>query len=135
MAEALLKAEPKAAGWQVGSAGTCATDGAPASLGSQDAVRKFGLGLESHRSQQFTRTHAEESDLIIALTRDHYQHIIALFPFAREKTLLLGSFLPAKRDKGKDIDDPIGGPAATYAATCATIALAIPHLADYLSTL
>jgi len=139
MAEALLKAEPKAEGWLVQSAGTCATDGEPASSGSQNAVRKLGLDLSRHRSRQFTRNHAEESDLIIALTHGHYQQIISQFPFAREKTLLLGSFLNPDPDDGQshdyDIGDPIGEPDDIYLQTRDTIARAVTRLADYLTTL
>ena len=135
MAEALLKAEPKAAGWLVQSAGTCAADGMPASSGSLNAVRKLGLDLSRHRSQQFTRALAEESDLIIALTRDHYHQIISQFPFAREKTLLLGSFLTPDHDGGEDIADPIGEPDDIYLQTRDAIARAVSRLADYLATL
>ena len=134
MAEVLLKAEPKAAEWQVGSAGTCAADGMCASAGSQKAVRKLGLNLSCHRSRHFTRDCAEESDLIIALTRDHYHQIIAQFPFAREKTLLLGSFLTPE-DSDEDIDDPAGEPDDFYGQTRDTIHRAVKRLAAYLATL
>ena len=134
MAEALLKAAPQAAGWVVQSAGTWAADGMPACDSSRVAVRRFGLDISRHRSRRLTHAIAAESELLVALARDHYDHIVRCFPFAREKTLLLGSFLSLGRngDADHDIDDPIGAPPATYATTCATIARAISRLATYL---
>lgn len=134
MAEALLKARlgPDCP-WRVLSAGVAAVDGAGASPESVAALRERGLDISGHRSRPLTRSLVEASDLLVPLSLLHYAAIVDRFPEAREKTLLLGSFLDDGRGPARDIPDPIGGDASVYRATRDRIAEAVARLADFLA--
>lgn len=134
MAEVLLRSRlGMGAPWRILSAGIAASDGAPASPEGVVALREIGLDLSAHRSRPLTRTLAEAADLLVPLSLTHYAAIIERFPEAREKTLLLGSFLGDGHGPPRDIPDPIGGDAAVYRATRDQIAAAVANLAAFLA--
>ncbi len=135
MAEALLRDRlGPGSGWTVASAGIGACEGALASPESHAVLSEWDLGLAEHRSRPLGAPLADAADLIIALARTHYEAIIARFPGARARTLLLGSFLvPDGVDQ--DIPDPIGGDLAEYRSVRNQIARAVDRLADSLHQL
>ena len=51
----------------VGSAGTAASDGAPASPPSRDVARRAGLDLEGHRSRRLNRDLLAAADLVLLM--------------------------------------------------------------------
>src|SRR5512143_3422283 len=74
LAEALLRrklAERGIDGVQVGSAGTGAWDGAPASEGAYLVALEHGLDLSAHRARLLTREIVEETELILTMARHH----------------------------------------------------------------
>ncbi len=132
MAETLLRDRlGPDSGWTVASAGIAACEGATASPESHAVLTEWELDLAEHCSRPLTAQQADAADLLIALARSHYDAIIARFPSARAKTLLLGSFLvPDGVDQ--DIPDPIGGDLAEYRSVRDQIAKAVDRLAESL---
>ncbi len=108
-------------------------EGAPASTGSLAVLREIGLDLSSHRSRPLTRKVVDEADLLVPLSLTHYAAILASFPDARERTLLLGSFLDPDSPAPNDFADPIGGSDADYRATRDAISRAVDALATFLA--
>ncbi len=94
-------------GFVVLSAGVAAGDDIPASTHAQTVMRKRGLDLRDHRSQQINETHVQFADHIFALTRRHREAILSYWPNADTRLNVL-------RLDGGDISDPIGGSEAVY---------------------
>src|SRR2546430_8637038 len=60
---------------EIGSAGTSAWDGAPASDGALLVGLERRVDLSEHRSRQITRAIVEDSDVILAMGPPHLEHI------------------------------------------------------------
>ena len=134
MAEALMRARlPPACRWKIGSAGTLAGDGLPASLLAQQTMAEQGLSLAAHRSRSVTPELIREAGLVVVMGRHHFERIIACSPAARDKVFLLGRFSP--REEGLDIDDPAGGPLADYRKCRDEINACLSGLAAFLDVL
>jgi len=119
MAEGALRALLEGKGIQhieVMSAGTTAMPGVPATHYAQEAVKTWHADISGHRSRPITREMLEESDLIIALSPNHYHEIMTVWPDAEEKTYLLKNFPEPGRD-GEGVADPIGGSLDMYNQT------------------
>jgi protein-tyrosine-phosphatase len=87
------------------SAGIFATPGRPADPRTIEAGDEYGLDLRGHKSQQISRRHVDDADLICVM--DHFNEVVCVsrFPDAKHKTVLLGSL---SRGVGEleEIDDP-----------------------------
>jgi tRNA threonylcarbamoyl adenosine modification protein (Sua5/YciO/YrdC/YwlC family) len=91
----------------VTSAGIAAMLGGRAAREAVQAMSGFGLDLSSHETQPLTEPLVRHADLILTMTRRHREAIVAQWPSAAERTLLLSV--------GEvDIDDPIGAPLEQY---------------------
>lgn len=122
LAEALLVRALEEAGRTdvvVGSAGTGAWDGAPASEGSYLVGLEHGLDLSSHRARLLTGTMVEESRLILAMSRTHLARVRELGGAGRAH--LLGEYAGLIGARA-EIDDPFGGELEDYRATLRTLA-------------
>jgi len=117
----------------VASAGIAAAGGAPASPEGVAALREWGIDLSQHRSRPLTPELARNADLLIPLSLTHYAAILLRFPEAREKTLLLGSFLDPDGGAPVEFADPIGGSLAEYRSMRDEIAKAVEALAEFLA--
>ena len=141
----------------VGSAGTDAVDGAPATDGAQLAVRKLGLDLGAHRSRAVSAELVATADVIVGMER---HHVIALVtehgaPLSSTFTLLELAALaesaaprmpgepiaewcarissgrdPRNALTGADIDDPIGRSLRRYRATARLIVDGVERVLD-----
>ena len=89
-------------GYKVSSAGVMDMAGLPASAGAITACSAKGIEITAHGSKGLTKELIEQSDLIFAMERIHWERIISLVPGAADKCFLLAG------DKG--ISDPIGHP-------------------------
>jgi len=135
MAEALLRHNlPPDSRWRVQSAGLSAFPGDAASEGAVQALAEVGIDLRPHRSRPLTPELVAAAQVIVALTRDHRDEILSLFPAANQHAFLLRAFDPRIGDN-KDISDPIGGTLAVYRRCRDMIAAAIPGLIDFLTEL
>jgi protein-tyrosine-phosphatase len=101
----------------VGSAGTGAADGAPATAFAVSTAKANGLALDAHRSRALTPRLLREADLVLAMEARQAEWARSLAPDAAERIHRL-SEQGAERGAGApDIRDPIGGTADEYADT------------------
>jgi protein-tyrosine phosphatase len=134
MAEALLNAalEPHGS-WRAHSAGTQALAGQPASPDAIRALAEIGLDLTPHRSRILTLPVIEAATLIVPMTRQHREMLLAWRPAAIDKIFLLRRFDGRAGDA--DLDDPIGGTLDTYRACRDAIKACLPELIAFLRVL
>src|SRR5690606_15088095 len=76
MLRAALAERPAPGEVRVGSAGTGAWDGAPASEGSYLVALERGLDLSTHRARMLTTQLVREADLILTMTTAHSHRVI-----------------------------------------------------------
>jgi len=117
MAEGLLREALSARGIEqvtVGSAGTGAWDGAPASEGAYLVGLEHGLDLSEHRARLLTRDLVREADLVLAMSGHHLARVAELG--GEPKVHLLGTY--AGRDAARaEVSDPFGSDLASYRST------------------
>lgn len=114
----------------VGSAGTGAAQGMPASEGAVAAMAELGIDLSDHRSQPLTAAAVADADLVLTMTVRHKQQVLEMAPAAAGRVFTLREYVGAAADDAAaaDIADPFGGDVAVYGATAAEIAAAIELL-------
>jgi protein-tyrosine-phosphatase len=95
----------------VGSAGTAAWDGAPASDGALLVAMERSVDLSTHRARLLTRELVSGSDLILAMGPHHLERIEALG--GTGKAHLLSSYA-SKGRSDRSITDPFGGDLDVY---------------------
>lgn len=94
-------------GFEVLSMGVHAASGAPASVGTQEALAARGLDSSAHRARQATPEALARLDRIYGLTQGHVEALRAALP--------PGRYAPVERlDPRRDIADPIGGGPEVY---------------------
>lgn len=98
----------------VGSAGTSAWDGAPASDGALLVGMERGLDLSGHRAQTLTRDLVTSSDLVLAMGPHHLERIEALGGSGR--AYLLTDFA-SRGASARPVNDPVGGELDVYRVT------------------
>jgi protein-tyrosine phosphatase len=91
----------------VTSAGVSAMGGDPASSGARQAIRNYGLNLESHQSTPIQEYMVEQADLVLVMGFRHRSILCSQWPEYADKVFMLAG------DQG-DISDPFGGPIEVY---------------------
>ncbi len=120
------EAELPARGFLVQSAGVMAAPGEPATALGIEAARAFGADLSNHTSRPVDGALVSGADVVLAMTRGHAMALALRYPEVAARVRLFC------RDGG-DLDDPIGGDAAVYAACAQVIASELVwHLAEWL---
>lgn len=116
MAEALLGTmlAPDNSEVTVGSAGTGAWDGTPASEGAYLVSLEHGLDLSSHVARLLTRDLVEEASLILTMARHHRSRVEELGGGARMH--LLGE-LAGLTGAAAEVSDPFGADIEAYRDT------------------
>ncbi len=99
--------------FEIVSSGIAAGVGFPATKFAQEAVKIWEIDISQHMSQPLTEDLIENSDLIIAMSTEHYHEVSRINPGADEKTYLLKSF-PDMTGFGESVEDPIGMPLDQY---------------------
>jgi protein-tyrosine-phosphatase len=92
------------------SAGLFAYDGEPASAHAAAAMAKRKLSLEGHSAKQVSRDEADGAYIVLAMTKQHKDALLELFPDHSEKIFALGEYVGASFD----IADPYGKDLAAY---------------------
>ena len=114
MAEAVARGvitEKRIPNVTVGSAGTAARPGAPASEGARRVAAEAGLDLESHRSAALTEEVVASSALVLCMDGVHLWR-------ARELGGADNCHLLTEMAGGSgEVEDPYGGPDEVYRAT------------------
>lgn len=117
LAEALLRQkleERGLTGLMVGSAGTGAWDGAPASEGAYLVALEHGLDLSAHRARLLTKETVGLADVILTMARHHRARVEQLGGGARAH--LLGEFA-GRQGEDAEVRDPFGGDLDGYRQT------------------
>jgi len=112
------------------SAGLIPPGGRPADPRGRRLAPAFGVSLEDHSSQVVTEDLVARADLIVAMDRDNEARLVARFPNAGRKLVLLGLFAPERGDPV--IPDPFSGTEEVVAACYARIERAVQGLAEAL---
>ncbi|MEN6450990.1 MAG: L-threonylcarbamoyladenylate synthase [Thermoguttaceae bacterium] len=102
----------------VSSAGTAAMLGGRAAPEAVDCMDEMGIELGDHETQPLTEPLVRHADVIYAMTRSHRATIVAQWPSAAERTVVLSP-------EGADIADPIGGSLECYRESAGEIEAAL----------
>lgn len=117
MGEALLRHKLSARGLDgitVGSAGTGAWDGAPASEGAYLVALEHGLDLSAHRARLLTRDLASSASVILTMARHHRARVEQLD--GTSEVHLLGEYA-GRSGTDAEVRDPFGGDIEGYRET------------------
>jgi protein-tyrosine-phosphatase len=128
MAEALIRREVERQGLtgiEVGSAGTGAWNGAPATEGAYLVSLEEGLDLSGHRAQALDRELVEGADLILTMSRSHLARVRELGGAGRAH--LLGEYA-GRRGGDAEVQDPYGADLEQYRETFRELAALIPDV-------
>jgi protein-tyrosine-phosphatase len=109
---------------EVGSAGTGAWEGAPASEGAYLVGLEHGLDLSAHRARLVTRDLVKESDIILTMARHHRVRVQELG--GDRRTFVLGEYA-GRTGSDAEVPDPFGSDLEVYRAT-------FDQLSDLVST-
>ena len=117
MGEALLRrklSERGLDGITVGSAGTGAWDGAPASEGAYLVALENGLDLSAHRARLLSRDLATNTTVILTMARHHRARVEQLG--GTGEVHLLGEYA-GRSGSDAEVRDPFGGDIEGYRET------------------
>ncbi len=114
----------------VGSAGTAAWDGAPASDGALLVAMERSVDLSAHRARLLTRELVSGSDLILAMGPHHLERIEALG--GTGKAHLLSSYA-SKGRSDRSITDPFGGDLDVYRSAFDELDREVQHAIERIS--
>ncbi len=110
MAEGLLKSlllKSPIHGMEIGSAGFIALPGNSASFHAVRVAQENSISLEEHRARPITAELIDNADLVLVMESHQGHELIADYPQASEKILLLRHFARyGSRERG--ISDPYG---------------------------
>lgn len=133
MAEAIARASITArqmSGVAVGSAGTSAWEGSPASDGALLVALEHDLALEAHRARPLSREIIDAADLVLTMGPHHAERAIALG--GANKTHLLMHYASGGKD-ATSVADPFGGDLDAYRSTFTELETAIEKVLDRLA--
>ncbi len=114
----------------VGSAGTSAWDGAPASDGALLVSLEKGLDLNGHRARSLTSELVAASDLILVMSPHHRDRATVLGGDGRAHLL---TDYAARATEGRPVLDPFGGDLDSYRQTFAEMEGEIGRVLDRLA--
>ncbi len=130
MAEAMFR---KAAGQanlsslRVCSAGVHAVDGNPAHPMAMEASQELGLPLSQHRAQLLTPDLVSQADVIFVMDFQNKAEVLALYPEARLKVLMLSCYAEGA-SRYREIPDPYFGDLETTRRCYAVLQTCIQNL-------
>jgi protein-tyrosine-phosphatase len=114
MASALLAAKVARMGqsneWAIGSAGTWAEGGYPATSFAQKILAEKNISLKTHRSRVVSAELLEAANVVLVMTQNHLEALRAEFPQFGDKLHVLSELI----DQSYDINDPAGGTENDY---------------------
>ena len=112
----LLRGGERQEDFVVGSAGTSAMEGSPATASSVEVCAERGIDISGHISRAITREMIDSADLILTMEAGHRQRVLALVPDAAEKCFVITKYAGGSRG-AIGILDPIGQPKEEYEVT------------------
>jgi protein arginine phosphatase len=121
LAAALTERLIGARGWHhvsVGSAGTAALNGSPATEHALAVAAENGLDLSTHRSHELSADLLEWADLVLTMTPSQYETVARMGGSA--KVALVTDFIEGP-GAGEAVHDPFGGDLPMYRRTYAQL--------------
>ncbi|MEO0085957.1 MAG: hypothetical protein ABIK37_04940 [candidate division WOR-3 bacterium] len=97
----------------VGSAGTDAPEGSPATKFAVEVAAEMGADITAHRAQQLSLEMIEAADLILVMERYHEEWVVARAPDARSRV----RFIAGYPQGGGEVADPVGRSLEFYRET------------------
>jgi protein-tyrosine phosphatase len=91
-------------GWRVGSAGTWAVEGRPATSMAVQAMSERGIDISNHRARTVSSDLLGQFDLVLVMTHDHQEALRVEFAHIAQRVHLLSELVNATWD----LDDPVG---------------------------
>lgn len=129
MAKGLLKKEiGKRPDIEIVTAGIYAFDNLPPSFETLELLKEEGIDLSGHRARHLTESLLKDSDLILTMSNNQKQAILANFPYVKNRLYLLKEFAKITRDP-LDIEDPIGRGRDIYKQVFLNIKEAVKNIA------
>jgi len=118
----------------VDSAGTLGIEGSPASAEAVQVMAEIGVDLARHRSKGLSAALLRTTDLVVAMTHDHLEHLALHYPEGEDRRLLLRAFEngPDPAPNPRDLRDPIGEPIEVYRELVPLIVSCADHLVLHL---
>lgn len=113
----ILENKQDLANWRVESAGTWAVEGQPASTGSQQVMKEWGMDISDHRSRMVDLEMLASFDLILTMESGHKEALRAEFMDFSERVYLLSEMIYQTHD----VADPMGRPYSEYEKTAQEI--------------
>ena len=105
---------------KVDSAGLRATAGSPASAHAVTVMNEVGIDITQHQARPVTSQLLLAADMILTMTEQQREQVLALEPGIGDKVWAIGAFstLPSEGQAGLvvDVDDPFGLPEDAYRA-------------------
>lgn len=114
----------------VKSAGVAAGNGQEANPKTLSILEEVGIDLSSHRSQSANTSLLNDAEWIVAMTNDHRDIMVNMFPEVAKRAKLLCDFIPGQ--EGQDVPDPIGMDREAYLYTRDVIVEAIPGILEHI---
>ncbi|MBC7791853.1 MAG: low molecular weight protein arginine phosphatase [Anaerolineae bacterium] len=133
MAEAIARgmlAERKVSDIEVGSAGTAAWDGAPASDGALLVALEQEIDLTGHRSRMLTPELAASYDLILTMGPQHLERVRAFG--SGDRAFLLSDYA-SRGAESNSVNDPFDGDLSVYRETFDELDREIRRIIDRLA--
>lgn len=130
MAEAVarrLAAERALHDLELGSAGTSAWEGSPASDGALLVAMEQGIDLNAHRARVLSKEIVAAADLVLVMSGHHRDRALALG--GEGKTFLITDYA-SRSSLGSPVLDPFGGDLDTYRSTFAEMEREITRVLD-----
>ncbi len=114
----------------ISSAGLSARPGEPADPRALVSAEQRGLPLTAHRSRLLDQAQVQSADLIFVMDCMNLGRILARFPAAADRVLLLGGCQPGGRVTLTEIHDPVSGSQADVAVAHDEVIAAVRRVAS-----
>ena len=110
LAEGILSKKTKHLNIQVDSAGTAGYHiGSPPDIRSIEIAERHNINLRNQRARQFSRADFDNFDIIYAMDKNNYAHLIALAKNSEERNKIRMILNEINPDLCKSVPDPYYG--------------------------
>ncbi len=111
----LLQIDGKDGLYGARSAGTWTTDGQSASALAVQTMKELGIDISTHRTHHLTSEDVDQASLVVVMSREHKEALLAELPQEREKIVLLSELAGERHD----LSDPYGSDSLRLYRECA----------------